>query len=431
MGVRDQQEALRWVRDHISAFGGDPAHVTIFGQSAGGISVCWHLAAPLSRGLFHAAIAESATCDTPDFFLKAADQLSFGAMYAEDKFGCAATLNQTSWLDCARRASVGDIMNGVMSWFGPNWPGSSDLDLTKARFPTGLFHSFANIAMGNTLPFLAPMFPFGPVIDGTKQGTPELPLTALQQGRANYVPTIFGTTKDEGSIFVPMLAVVVPNATWPISGDTDVQTALHHFFPSQMVAKVMLLYTLADYSGSQEQRMAAILRDYIFACPSRRAARAVDTHLPHKSWLYHFEYPMHWAEKSLGNYHTSELYYLFGTKGPELKDVPLVHDFNAHDRTMSATFQRLWGNMARWQTPNGQAADGNVFWPNHNASDDMNIVLTVPPAPQVGLYRDKCDFWDTHMASVAEGGARRQVLQRVLHRARNTSNGGSLQALSV
>ncbi|CAF2670859.1 unnamed protein product [Rotaria sp. Silwood2] len=62
-GFEDQQMAMKWVRDNIRYFGGDPNRVTLQGHSAGGVSVCLHLIAPASQGLFHRAIIESGGCD--------------------------------------------------------------------------------------------------------------------------------------------------------------------------------------------------------------------------------------------------------------------------------------------------------------------------------------------------------------------------------
>ena len=61
LGLKDQQEALRWIQRNIAFFGGDPARVTIFGESAGGVSVHAHVLSPPARGLFRAAIMQSGT----------------------------------------------------------------------------------------------------------------------------------------------------------------------------------------------------------------------------------------------------------------------------------------------------------------------------------------------------------------------------------
>ena len=84
-GLADQQAALRWVRDNIAGFGGDPDKVTIAGESAGGMSVCDHLVAPGSPGLFRAAIMQSAPCQLQDD-LPAAQKTS--VEYAAEA-GCA------------------------------------------------------------------------------------------------------------------------------------------------------------------------------------------------------------------------------------------------------------------------------------------------------------------------------------------------------
>lgn len=64
-GLKDQVVALRWIRDNISRFGGDPNNITLFGESAGGCSVHYHLLSDMSRGLFHKAIVMSGSALNP------------------------------------------------------------------------------------------------------------------------------------------------------------------------------------------------------------------------------------------------------------------------------------------------------------------------------------------------------------------------------
>ena len=193
MGVQDQQAGLYWVRDNIAQFGGDPQKVTIFGESAGGFSVCWHLVSPLSKPLFHAAIIESGSCDAQEFFPTSLKQNQFGDLYASS-VGCNATAlhhNDTQVLQCLRTLKTTDIMNGVLSWFNPDWPyppsprsqtsqasprsppGHPSLAQYKQVLKTmtaGVGDSKYTDVFGAGLPGLAPVMPWGPVIDGTVAG---------------------------------------------------------------------------------------------------------------------------------------------------------------------------------------------------------------------------------------------------------------------
>ena len=158
-GLADQQAALRWVRDNIAAFGGDPGKVTIAGQSAGGMSVCDHLVAPGSAGLFRAAIIASGPCS-------AQAQL---ATAERDSVAYAAGVG------CPDPATAAACLRA--------------LPATKLREPPWFVHIGANTLSG-------------PVI-----GTPVLPVdpvATMAAGGAARVPLLIGTTHDEFTFFMAL-----------------------------------------------------------------------------------------------------------------------------------------------------------------------------------------------------------------------------------
>lgn len=153
--------ALRWIQSNIASFGGDPTRVTIFGQSAGGMSVSLHLVSPLSKGLFHRAIVQSGPSSTPLFCGKVTKPLQLEAF--AKAINCSLGNNV---VECARGKTVEEILKGQMA-----------------------------ITMGS---YKGPLDIVGPVVDG--EFLPDLPENLFGAGNFNDVDVIMGFTSNEGAL---------------------------------------------------------------------------------------------------------------------------------------------------------------------------------------------------------------------------------------
>ena len=218
-GLADQLAALRWVRRNAAAFGGDGHNVTIFGESAGGASVCALLASPAAHGLFHRTIAESG-CTTLQ--RSRADATAVGTAYATAA-GCADTATAVA---CLR--------------------GKTPQQLLAARVGGGT---------GNP--------PWSPV-----PGATILPRDigdALATGRFNRVPFLHGTNHDEGTF----LLLTIPGS-YRLTPEAYILGLTSRY--GDHAAEVLAAYPYAAYP-TPTNAMAATVTDSLFACPAIDADR--------------------------------------------------------------------------------------------------------------------------------------------------------------
>ena len=252
-GLLDQIAALQWVRSNIAAFGGDPTRVMLFGQSAGGTSVCTHLVSPLSAGLFSRAAIESGNCSLETATLDVAE--AQGAGFAEAT-GCGGAVNMPG---CLRAESAADVV------------------LANVRGAGG--HKV------------------GPTID--QYFLHATPTEGFATGAYNHVPVLIGSNAEETSID--------PDVEDIVSLD-QYQSYLEFLFGGVDVSSLTRLYSMDGFTPSMLAGAAS--SDDWFTCPASRSARSLSREVP--VFLYFFARPvldMHSHRRSA--WHGAELLFLF------------------------------------------------------------------------------------------------------------------------
>ncbi|MGE2832491.1 carboxylesterase/lipase family protein [Mycobacterium sp. SMC-4] len=334
-GLADQQAALRWVRDNIAAFGGDPARVTIAGESAGAMSVCDHLVAPESEGLFHGAIVMSGPC-AAQAALPDAQRIS---------------------LDYAAAAGCPDVAAAAACLRG--------LRVDKLREP--VWYS----RLG------------GAQLSGPATGSAVLPIDPIDgaaDGRAARVPVLIGTTRDEFTLFAGLRYLTDGERYGP----ERYRPLLEEAFGARADA-VLARYPVDRY-GDVALAYSAAATDGLFSCVAARLADDLGRRAP----VYAYEFddrtapapePLATLPFPVGASHSLDVRYLFdvgGAPGLTPAQQELSHRMIDH-----------WSEFVRTGEPGPE-------WPELHAPDGAHWMTLHPDGSRVDgdfLREHQCDFW--------------------------------------
>jgi len=372
-GMLDQVQALKWVKENIESFGGNPNKVTIFGESAGGISVGLHLMSPLSKGLFHQAIADSGV----DLCLSAIQPISYGLRYAKD---LAQTLhcntsNHKEMVACFREKKGTDIQKAANAM------------VTKFRFIDHM--------------------QWAPVVD--KNFLNDMPINLRKKGHFSKVPLIVSFNSHEGS----MLLEIIAGTSLGLNESLD-KGASPTFFKSfltkfaharnnrkenaDLIANALELMYIPWPDNKDKyalrSQLVDLVGDYLFVAPSLQTADMHSQFAP----VYVYEFAHRSKLSPLpewkGVTHGDNIVYDFGI--PMLPGIPLNYD--AADRNISLLIMEMYVNFAR----SGEPKVSGITWEKYNSTQRAYLRIDANPKMAASFNPRRMAFWTNFYPKLAQ-----------------------------
>ena len=340
-GLLDQVAALEWVCENIAGFGGDPENVTVFGESAGGMSIGCLMSMPAAKGKFQKGILESGAANTVSSLDDSAG--------AADQFLKILNLKGKD-VEALRALSVKQLM-ATQQKLG-------EIMLAKDNRIT----------------------PFQPVVDGTAM--PEVPILAIEKGSAAGVKTLAGTNLDEFKLFA------IPDPAYRRMDEAGMIQRLEAFIPPQYVSRVIEAYRKGGARRGEKigptEILMAIQGDLMFRMPALRLVEAQGrNNQPAYNYLFTWKSPV--MGGVLGACHALEVGFVFGNhdasfcgSGPEA-DV------------LSAKIQDAWTSFARTGDPSCASVGKWEPYGDAKATMILDETCRMENAP----YEEERGVWDT------------------------------------
>ncbi|XP_044730574.1 acetylcholinesterase-like [Chrysoperla carnea] len=363
-GLFDQLMALQWVHDNIHAFGGNPQNVTLFGESAGAVSVSLHLLSPLSRNLFSQAIMESGSPTAPWALISRDESVLRGLRLAE-AVGCPHDRKDIpAVIECLRNKDPIELVNNEWGTLG------------------------------------ICEFPFVPVIDGSFLD--ETPQKSLALKNFKKTSILMGSNSEEGYYFM------IYYLTELFRKEENVYVSREEFLQAvrelnpyiNNVARQAVVFEYTDWLNPDDpvknrDALDKMVGDYQFTCNVNEFAhRYAETG--------NFVYMYYFKHRSISNpwpswtgvMHGDEINYVFG------EPLNPAKNYAPEEIELSRRMMRYWANFAKTGNPSLKS-DGtwmSTYWPVHTAYGREFLTLDVNTSETGrGPRLKQCAFWKKYL----------------------------------
>jgi carboxylesterase type B len=380
MGLKDQMEALKWVQTNIRSFGGDPSKVTIFGESAGAMSVSYHQVSPQGNGLYRGIISQSGMANYFSIVMHTGRTITDSIRLTED-LGCLDK-DVTKVTQCLQDVDSETLILKTL----PNFDGVAVVEEE----------------LDGAGPYV-----FVPIIDSFSPNPflPEHPINTIRAGRQKDIPVIAGVTANEGSITLNFVwnrmddfnrnwTTIGPRSLYFIRADEITEhdeliaNVTRHFYTGEK-----------EFSTELKDEMLNLLGDYFTSSVHRAVQHQAETqkapvfmyeltHKASRSLQELFGLPAGAENEDFGVGHGDDLVYIFTKVGPFTGGVQTDEDEATRD-----IITTLWTNFAKYLDPTPFQEDSVPTWKPITPIEDNYLEIKPESESKEGFRTSRMYFW--------------------------------------